>query len=120
MIGDITMILKDATSFPKPISVPIIAKSKVTVLTNCSLTEDEVTLFNASIKAVCEYIQTNNIDLADYFAFNIIFTQDDSFSFIPDKNTACGHQFQLAIYNMNKIRSFHNNELTVFVFIEEF
>lgn len=70
------MTLKDAMSLPKPISIPIITKNKVTVLTNCSLTEDEVILFNASIKAVCEYIQTNNIDLTDYFAFNIIFNQD--------------------------------------------
>jgi len=62
------MKLVDAKSFPKQINIPSIATNKVTVLTNCDLTEDEVTLFNAAIKAVCEYIQNRNISLDSYFA----------------------------------------------------
>lgn len=113
------MNLVDAKSFPKQIKIPSIATNKVTVLTNCILTEDEVTLFNASIKAVCEYIQKCNISLDDYFAFNVIFTTDGSFAFEEDSNGSLGHQFQLAIYDMEKLRNLKDNEMMLFVFLEE-
>ena len=113
------MNLVDAKAFPKKIDIPNIATNKVTVLTNCILTEDEVTMFNASIKAVCEYIQNNNISLDDYFSFNVIFTADGSFSFKRHSSNSLGHQFQLAIYDMEKLRNLNDNEMMLFVFIEE-
>lgn len=113
------MKLVDNKAFPKQINIPSIATNKVTVLTNCILTEDEVTLFNASIKAVCEYIQNHNISLDDFFAFNVIFTADGSFSFEEDKNGVTGHQFQLATYNMGSLRNLNDIDMMLFVFIEE-
>lgn len=113
------MKLVDAKSFPKQINIPSIATNKVTVLTNCMLTEDEVTLFNASIKAVCEYIQNSNISLDDYFAFNVIFTTDGSFAFKVEGSGSLGHQFQLAIYNMDRLRNLNDSEMMLFVFLEE-
>lgn len=113
------MKLVDAKAFPKPIKIPPIATNKVTVLTNCILTEDEVTMFNASIKAVCEYIQNHNICLDEHFAFNVVFTNDGSFTFKQSSANTLGHQFQLAVYNMDKIRSFNSSQMTLFVFLEE-
>lgn len=113
------MKLIDFKSFSKPVNIPNIATNKVTVLTNCVLSEDEITMFNASIKAVCEYIQKHNICLDEYFAFNVIFTNDGSFSFKQEGQNAIGCQFQLAVYNMNKIRSFNDSQMTLFVFLEE-
>lgn len=113
------MKLVDAKSFPKKINIPDIASNKVTVVTNCVLTEDEVVLFNASIKAVCEYIQRNNISLNDHFAFNVIFTEDGSFAFEEDGNGTLGNQFQLATYNISRLRSLNDSEMTLFVFLEE-
>ena len=113
------MILVGAKTFSKQINIPDIAKNKVTVLTNCVLTDDEIILFNASIKAVCEYIQNNNIYLDDYFSFNIIFTSNGSFAFEENNDKTLGYQFQLAIYNMDKIRKFKDNEMMLFVFLEE-
>lgn len=113
------MQLVDAKSFPKRINIPTVAINKVTVLTNCLLTKDEVTMFNSSIKAVCEYIQNANISLDDYFAFNVIFTEDGLFAFKNDICNSLGQQFQLAIYDMNKLRNLKDNEMMLFVFLEE-
>lgn len=43
------MKVVDFKSVPKKINIPSIASNRVTVVTNCALTEDEITLFNASI-----------------------------------------------------------------------
>lgn len=113
------MKLVDSKSFPKQINIPSIATEKVTVLTNCVLTEDEVTLFNASIKSICEYIQKNNISLDEHFAFNVIFTEDGSFAFEEDSNGTFGHQFQLATYNMDMLRKLNNFDMMLLTFVEE-
>lgn len=113
------MNLVGAKSFPKQINIPTIAINKVTVLTNCILTETEVTLFNASIKAVCEYIQNENISLDDYFSFNVVFTTDGSFAIQESSNNSLGRQFQLAIYDMEKLRNLKDSEMMLFVFLEE-
>ena len=113
------MYLVNAKTFPKQIEIPNIVSNKITVLTNCTITEDEVIMFNASLKAVCEYIQKNNILLEDYFAFNVVFTEDGSFSFEERQNATLGNQFQLAVYNMAKLRNLKDNEMMLFVFLEE-
>lgn len=68
------MILKDAKQLPKEIKIPSCIAEKVNILSNCEITEDEVILFNAAIKAILEYVSDNNIDLSDYFKLNIFFT----------------------------------------------
>ena len=111
------MELVGAKSFVKTINIPSIALNKVTVATNCVLSEDEITLFNASIKAVCEYIQKCDISLED--SFNVIFTEDGSLAFEENSEGALGYQFQLATYNMKRLRDLNDYEMMVFTFIEE-
>lgn len=113
------MTLQNFKAFPTPIKMPINFQGKVTILTNCDVTEDEVTLFNASIKAMSEYLSDNNIDLSTHCKFNVLFTYDGTFSFFEENNTNCGSQLQFAIYRMNKLRQLKSYKLTMFVYIEE-
>ena len=58
------MQLQDAkTTLVKPIIIPDNLKKKVTILSNCDLEENEITVFNAAITAMSRYISNNNIDL---------------------------------------------------------
>lgn len=113
------MILKDAKQLPKEIKIPKGIAEKVNILSNCEITEDEVTLFNAAIKAILEYVSNNNIDLSDYFKLNIFFTYSGELTFLADDDKQCGSQFHLAIYRMEKLRRLKSHRLMLFVFIEE-
>ena len=115
------MTLENAkTTLPKLIEIPDVFQSKVTILSNCDLESSEVDIFNLSLKIILEYINDYNIDLVGSEKLNIVFTNDGSFSFVEKDNSVYGSQFQLIIYNMNKIRSTNYNYIIMlFVFIEE-
>lgn len=114
------MTLHEVKPFVKPISVPNAFSGKVKVFTNCHITEDEITLFNAALKAMSEYVSDNSIDLSDYFTLNVFFTEDGSISFSEESSANCGSQFHLALYRMGKLRSLPDKyKKMLFVFIEE-
>jgi len=114
------MILQNVKPFVKPIKTPDIFVGKVTVLANCSITEDEIDLFNASLKAMANYVINNSIDLSDYFTLNVFFTYDGTITFSEETNTNCGSQFHVAMYRMEKIRSLPDKyKKMLFFFIEE-
>lgn len=114
------MTLRDAKSFVKPISIPNAFFGKVKVFTNCDVTEDEIILFNAALKAMSEYVSDISIDLSDYFTLNVFFTEDGTISFSEESSTNCGSQFHLALYRMEKLRSLPEKyKKMLFIFIEE-
>lgn len=113
------MQLQNAKSFPKPIKYFNNFKEKVKIFTNCDLTEDEIDLFNAALKAVSEYVHDNNIDLTDYFVLNVFFTYDGTISFTENDTKTCGSQFHVALYRMEKLRALHSYYMMIFTFIEE-
>ena len=114
------MTLQDAKIIPKLIQIPDNFQNRITILTNCELTTSEVDIFNLSLKVVSEYIEKHDVDITGSEKFNIVFTNDGSFSFFERDGNVFGAQLQLAIYNMSKIRS-HNYHyiMMFFVFIEE-
>lgn len=114
------MQLQDAkTTLVKPIIIPDNLKKKVTILSNCDLEENEITVFNAAITAMSRYISNNNIDLTNYSSFNIFFTYDGTLTLYEETNSNCGSQFHVAIYRMTKLRELTSIRLMLFVFIEE-
>lgn len=114
------MILQNVKPFIKPIKIPDNFKGKVTILANCNITEDEIDLFNASLKAVSNYVLNNSIDLSDYFTLNVFFTDDGTIAFSEEKESNCGSQFHVAVYRMGKMRTLPDKyKRMLFVFIEE-
>lgn len=114
------MILQDVKAFAKPIVIPNNFLGKVRCFTNCDVTEDEITLFNAALIAVSEYVEKHSIDLSDYFTLNVFFTYDGSISFKEESNSNCGSQFHVALYRMAKLRTLPlKNSTMLFVYIEE-
>lgn len=114
------MILQNAKAFVKPISIPNSFLGKVKFFTNCDVTEDEITLFNAALKAMSEYVRDNAIDLTDYFTLNVFFSEDGTLSFSEKSDSNCGSQFHLALYRMSKMRTLPDKyKKMLFVYIEE-
>lgn len=114
------MTLHDVKPFVKPINIPNAFVGRVKVFTNCDVTEDEIILFNAALKAMSEYVSNNSIDLSNYFTLNVFFTEDGTISFSEESCANCGSQFHLALYRMEKLRSLPEKyKKMLFVFIEE-
>lgn len=114
------MTLQNVKGFIKPIVIPHSFLGKVKVFTNCDVTEDEIVLFNAALKAMSEYVRDNAIDLSDYFTLNVFFTDDGTIAFTENSDTNCGSQFHLALYRMGKLRTLPDKYTKMlFVYIEE-
>lgn len=114
------MTLQNVKPFVKPVSIPNSFLGKVKVFTNCNVTEDEIILFNAALKAMSEYVRDHAVDLSDYFTLNIFFTEDGTISFSEESDSNCGSQFHLALYRMGKMRTLPDKYTKMlFVYIEE-
>ena len=113
------MTLKDSKDFPIPIVKPKLLENKVTVLTNCDITEEEVNHFNLALKCVAERLRYDNIDLSTYYTLNVFFTYDGTVSFFEKKEGNCGSQFHIALYRMEPLRRYNSKILMLFIFLEE-
>lgn len=113
------MILNNAKNFLLPIYIPNSMRNKISATTNCDLTKDEIVMFNTAIKALSEYIDSKHIDLTDCYILNVFFTYDGSISLSEEDDSVCGFQCQFALYRMKKVRSFNDNQMTLFIFLEE-
>lgn len=113
------MTLENSTTFPKPIIVPQILVNKVKTLTNCSISEREVDIYNVALNLIEKHLKKENIDLSSFFTINVVFTYDGSIAFIEESQGNCGSQMHIAIYRMQKLRELNDEQMMTFVFLEE-
>lgn len=103
---------------PRPI-IPKVLKNKVSLFSNCKLSEMEIILFNLALQAVANHIEKDKINLDDYYKLNILFTENGKISFHEESVEVNGTQVYMAIYMMNRLRKYNNATFTIFVYIEE-
>ena len=91
----------------------------LSVFTTCSLTENEIKLFNDVLKCVNNHLMIDKIDLSTLYTLNVFFIEEEiTFSYEGNTGT-CGNQFHLATYRMNKIRGYKSDVFTAIIFAEE-
>jgi len=113
------MQVKNSKQFPVAIIKPLSLQETLSVFTTCSLTENEIKLFNDVLKCVNNHLMIDKIDLSTLYTLNVFFIEEEiTFSYEGNTGT-CGNQFHLATYRMNKIRGYKSDVFTAIIFAEE-
>ena len=113
------MQVKNSKQFPVAIIKPLSLQETLSVFTRCSLTENEIKLFNDVLKCVNNHLMIDKIDLSTLYTLNVFFIEEEiTFSYEGNTGT-CGNQFHLATYRMNKIRGYKSDVFTAIIFAEE-
>lgn len=113
------MKLENNKPFPKHIIIPPILLGKITTLSNCELTEEEVGIYNLALDCMAKYILKSKIDLSSFFTLNVIFTENGSINFYEESTINCGLQLHMAIYRIDPLRKLRSKTIMLFIFIEE-
>lgn len=113
------MNVKNKRTFPIEVIKPQSLQNKLNTITTCSLTENEVALFNKVLKCVDHHIEKDKIDLSILYTLNVFFIEEEiTFSYEGIADT-CGNQFHVVTYRMNKLRAYASDLIMAIIFAEE-
>lgn len=113
------MDVKNKIDFPSQLCRHKILTKKLAAVTNCELTEHEVSLFNNAVKAVALQLIKEDVKNEDLDGLIIFFTLNGELTLYEDSTDGCGVHFGTAVYMMERIRNKNDDIFTSFVFIEE-
>ena len=113
------MTLDNQKPLPRKLTIPVILKEKLTAYCNCTITKEELKLFEIALVCVEKQLILDNINLTDFYKLNVFFTEKGSISFHENDERNNGSQIYMAIYRMMKLRKLNSSVFTLFVFIEE-
>lgn len=96
-------------------------KGKFLAYAKTELTPREADLFGCAQVMVEQQCNKDGISRSNIPIFCVIFSDDGSFTLVPDSTdvNAYGHRLQIIVYTMNKLRESPNEELWIATFVEE-